>query len=120
MSHPTVKGVVIHPDATHEVRMFKQLKDYQDAVGGYIEGVRFYNYNADDVAQAYVNEEGWLTNEPSMNPLASALSFLFGNNPTLAGSMVIVGKSDDEGYDTDIPEWLLTLITHISQPKGDE
>ena len=120
MSHPEVQGVVIYPDATHEVRTFKQLKDYQDAVGGLIESVRFYDYNADEVAQAYVNEEGWITNEPQMNPLAGALSFLFGNNAMLAGAMVIVGKGDGEGYDTNIPDWLLTLIKQISAERGTD
>jgi hypothetical protein len=32
----------------------------------------------------------------------------------LVGNIVIVGKSDDEGYDTDIPDYLLTLIQNIS------
>ncbi len=116
--HPEVKGVVIYPDATHEVKVFKHLKDYQAAVGGYIESVRFYDYNADEVAQAYVNEEGWLNAEPTMNPLAGALSFLFGNNAMLAGNMVIMGKGDGNGYDTDIPDWLLTLIKQISAERG--
>jgi hypothetical protein len=33
--------------------------------------------------------------------------------------MVLVGKSDDEGYDTDIPEYLLALIKNISPVKGE-
>ena len=46
--------------------------------------------------------------------MGSAISFLFGNTPYLVGNMVLVGKSDDEGYDTDIPDYLLTLIKNIS------
>lgn len=117
MSHPTVQGVVVHADGTHSERLFKQLKDYQSAVGGLIESVRFYDYNGEEVAQAYVNEEGLLNNEPQINPLAGALSFLFGNQPMLVGDMVIVGKGDGEGYDTNIPDWLLTLIRNVSAKK---
>ena len=46
--------------------------------------------------------------------MASALSFLFGNTPHIVGNVVAVGKADDEGYDTDLPEYLLTLIRNIS------
>jgi hypothetical protein len=60
-----------------------------------------------------VDDEGLLKGS-AMNPLGSAISFLFGNTPHLVGNIVIVGKSDDEGYDTDIPDYLLTLIQNIS------
>ncbi len=108
-----VKGVVVNPDGTHEVRLFKQLSDYQIAVHGIIDAVRLYDYNGLEVACAYVDDEGLLKNS-ALNPLASAISFLFGNTPHLVGSVAIVGKSDDEGYDTDIPDYLLTLIENIS------
>jgi hypothetical protein len=109
----TVKGVVINPDGTHEVRMFKQLSDYQRAVHGIIDAVRMYDYNGLEVACGYVDDEGLLKGLP-LNPLASAISFLFGNTPHLVGNMVLVGKSDGEGYDTDIPDFLLTLMDNIS------
>jgi hypothetical protein len=68
---------------------------------------------AEEVGCAYVDDEGLLKGL-SMNPLGSAISFLFGNTPHLVGNIVIVGKSDGEGYDTDIPDYLLTLIKNIS------
>ncbi len=108
-----VKGVVVNPDGTHEVRLFKQLLDYQKAVHGTIEAVRLYDYNGLEVACAYVDDEGLLKQYP-LNTMASAISFLFGNTPHLVGSVAIVGNSDDEGYDTDIPDYLLTLIEKIS------
>lgn len=108
-----VKGVVIHPDGTHDERVFKQLSDYQQAVHGIIDVVRLYDYNGLEVACAYVDDEGLLKSQP-LNPMASALSFLFGNTPHLVGDIVLVGKSDDEGYDTDLPEFILTLIRNIS------
>jgi len=95
-----VQGVIIKPDGTHIEKVFKQLTDYQDAIDG-------------EVACAYVDDEGLPKHLP-LNPLASAISFLFGNTPYLTGNVVIVGKSNDEGNDTDIPEYLSTLIKNIS------
>lgn len=113
-----VNGVVIHPDGTHEEKVFKQLEDYQAAIAGWITAVRLYDYNGDEIACAYVDDEGLLKNLP-LNPMASALSFLFGNTPHLVGNAVLVGGNDGEGYDTDLPEFITTLIKNISA-KQDE
>jgi hypothetical protein len=51
--------------------------------------------------------------------MGGALSFLFGNNPYLCGNMIIVGKCDDDGYDTDIPEYISTLIKNISAKQEE-
>jgi hypothetical protein len=108
-----VKGVVIHPDGTHTEQLFKQLSDYQQAIDGWITAVRLYDYNGEEIACAYVDDEGLLKNLP-LNPMASALSFLFGNTPHLVGNAVIVGGNDGEGYDTDLPDFILTLVRNIS------
>ena len=108
-----VKGVVINADCTHEEKVFKTLRDYTESVDGLIDAVRLYDYNGNEVACAYVDDEGLLKSKP-LNPLGSAISFLFGNTPHLVGNIVVVGKSDGEGYDTDIPEFLLSLIKQIS------
>lgn len=113
-----VKGVVIYTDGCHEEKVFKQLSDYQSVVDGYIAGVRLYDYRGEEAGCAYVDDEGLLKNK-TLNPLASAISFLFGNTPHLVGNMILVGKSDREGYDTDIPEYLLALIKNISPIKGE-
>ena len=107
--HPTVKGVVIYPNGEYEEKVFKQLSDYQEAVGGLIEIVKLFKGNGEDYATAYVNEEGALLNHP-LNGTASALSFMLGNNPMLLGNMIIVGVDNGEGYDTDINEGLLNFI----------
>jgi len=114
-----VKGVVIHADGTHTEQLFKQLTDYQTAINGWITAVRLYDYNGEEIACAYVDDEGLLKNLP-LNPMASALSFLFGNTPHLVGNAVIVGKCDDEGYDTDLPEFILTLVRSISAKQEQE
>jgi hypothetical protein len=111
-----VNGVIIRADGTHESKVFKQLSDYQQAVHGVIDAVRLYNYNGEEIGCMYVDDEGLLKNS-ALNPLASAISFLFGNTPHLVGDVAIVGKSDDEGYDTDIPWYLLSLIQNISATK---
>ena len=55
------KGIIIYPDGTWEHRVFTQLKDYQQVVGGLIEAVRLFDYTYEnEVATIYVNEEGRL------------------------------------------------------------
>ena len=107
-----VKGVIVRPDCTYEETVFKQLTDYQKAIDGFITAVRFYSYDGAEVACGYVDDEGLLKRLP-LNPLGSAISFLFGNSPYLAGNLVIVGKADAEGYDTDAPDYLLELVRNI-------
>lgn len=107
-----VKGVVIRPDCTYDEVILNDLTDYQKAVDGFIEAVHLYNYDGEEVACGYVNENG-LGKRLPLNPLGSAISFLFGNTPYLAGNVVIVGKSDDNGNDTDIPEFLFKLTENV-------
>lgn len=113
-----VKGVIIRTNCTQEEVVLQEITDYQKAVGGFIDAVRLYDYNGEEVACAYVDDEG-LLKQKSLNPFASAISFLFGNNPYLVGDVVIVGKTDSEGYDTDIPEFLKTLIANICAVKEE-
>jgi hypothetical protein len=114
-----VRGVVIRPDCTYEEVVFKQLTDYQKAIDGFITAVRFYSYDGVEVACGYVDDEGLLKKLP-LNPLGSAISFLFGNSPYLAGNLIIVGKADAEGYDTDAPEYLLELVRNICDGSRQE
>ncbi len=119
MNPKEIKGVVIKPDCTREEVKFKHLTDYQRAVDGFIEAVRFYNYNGEEIACAYVDDDGIAKKLP-LNPLGSAISFLFGNTPYLFGNIIIVGKSDAEGYDTDIPEFIATLVNNICATSNIE
>lgn len=110
--HPEVKGVVLFTDGTYEERVFKQLSDYQSAVGGLIEIVKLYDAFGNDFATGYVNEEGHLLNLP-LNGFGGSLSFMLGNNPLLVGNMIVVGVGNDEGYDTNIDEQLLDFIKRV-------
>ena len=114
-----VKGVVIFTNGTYEERVFKQLKDLQDGVGGWIEPVRLYDGKGNSYATAYVDDEGLLKSKP-MNHIGGALSFLLGNNPMLAGDMVIVGNADNDGWDTDINPTLLAFIKQILPEKTEQ
>jgi hypothetical protein len=116
---PSITGVVIRPDCTYEVKTFSDVTDYSNAVEGFITSVRFYNFDGQDIALGYVDDEGILKKLP-LNPLGSAISFLFGNTPYLAGNLVIVGKADEEGYETDIPEYLLSLTQNICDGSKQE
>lgn len=109
-----VNGVVIHADGTYSRKQFKQLSDYQQAVGGLIEPVRLLNHTYEEIACMYVNEEGLLIGLP-FNERATKLSFLFQSDNLLVGDAVIIGASDEEGDDTDIPEWLAKFIENTHE-----
>lgn len=113
-----VKGVIIRTNCTQEEVVLREITDYQRAVGGFIDAVRLYDYNGEEVACAYVDDEGILK-QKTLNPFASAISFLFGNTPYLVGDVVIVGKTDSEGHDTDVPEFLRLLVTNICAAKEE-
>ena len=109
------KGIIIYPDGTWERRVFTQLKDYQQVVGGLIEAVRLFDYTYEnEVATIYVNEEGRLI-DLRINAVAGGLSFLLNGEDTLFGNAIVVGASDDEGYDLDVPEWIVEFIKHVAR-----
>lgn len=114
-----IKGVVIRPDSTYEVVTLKELTDYQRIIDGFITAVRFYSFEGKSVACGYVDDEGILKRLP-LNPLGSAISFLFGNNPYLAGDLIIVGDADEEGYDTDVPDYILKLVENVCDGSKQE
>jgi hypothetical protein len=107
------KGVVLYTDGTYEEKEFKQLSDMQAAVDGYIEPISMHDYYGAGVCQGYVNEEGHLKGL-SINTVAAALSFMFGNTPSIVGNMIVLGLADSHGNDTDIPQDILTFISRVS------
>ena len=111
------KGAVLYPDGTYEEKDFNGLKDMQGAVNGLIEIVHMYDYYGDEVLTGYVNEEGIMLELP-LNTVASALSFMFGNNPMMLGNMIVLGKDDGEGNDTDIPQDILAFIKKVCADKN--
>lgn len=106
------KGVVLFTDGTFEEREFKQLSDMQAAVEGLIEPIGMHDFYGTAVCQGYINEEGLLQGL-MINTVASALSFMFGNSPTLVGNMIVLGVTDEEGNDTDIPEDILAFVKRV-------
>lgn len=111
------KGVVLYTNGTYEEKDFNGLKDMQDAVNGLIEIVHMYDYYGEEVLSGYVNEEGIMLELP-LNTVASALSFMFGNNPMMLGNMIVLGKDDGEGNDTDIPQDILAFIKKVCADKN--
>lgn len=110
-----VKGIIIHPGSTFEHKEFKELSDYKSAVGGLIEAVRLYDYTYEnEVATMYVNEEGRILDLP-MNAVAGGLSFLLNGEDMLFGNAIVVGAGDGEGYDTDVPEWIVEFIKRVAK-----
>lgn len=109
------KGIIIYPGSTWEHRVFTQLQDYQQVVGGLIEAVRLFDHTYEnEVATIYVNEEGRLIDLP-INAVAGGLSFLLNGEDTLFGNAIVVGASDEEGYDLDVPEWIVEFIRHVAK-----
>jgi hypothetical protein len=106
------KGAVLYADGTYEEKVFKQLSDMQAAVDGLIEPIRMHDFYGAGVCQGYVNEEGLLKQLP-LNSVASALSFMFGNAPTIVGNMIVLGLDDGDGNDTDIPQDILAFISRV-------
>ena len=96
------------------VRDLPKPISYDEMVGvvqGYIEGVYL------DGATAYVNEEGKLQGLPkneAATALAHAHNAIYGDD-WIAGNMLIVGNSDDEGeMMTLTTEWINANLKEIA------
>jgi hypothetical protein len=110
-----VWAVVINPDNTFEHRRLEELSQYQEIVGGLIEAVRLYDYTYDnDVATFYVREDGW-DKELPMNIIAGGISHLLNNEDMLYGKAILVGKADENGYDSDAPQWLIDFLKRVAK-----
>jgi len=89
---PVHGGLVITVDGEANPQNFSVLKDYQNAVGGYIEIVG----GATGVT-ALANEDGRALNLP-FNQAASVLLGTY-----LVGNVVLIGDADEDGNWTSIP-----------------
>jgi len=105
-------GIYIPADeaAPLEFRLFGQLTDYQEAVGGWIEPIDIET----PPATIYVNEEGKLQDLPQ-NRRATLLLWVnhraTHGREVLVGNVVLIGLPDDEEGETqDVPDELVTLI----------
>lgn len=96
-------------DAEPQLREFKELSDYQSAVGGLIEAVEVPALGI----TVYVNEEGLLRQLPSnirVALLCSNWSPEVRPGRELLGNAVIVGYRDASGAATDVPASVLSLL----------
>lgn len=95
------KALLVSVDGSVKPIIVNGLKDLQELVGGYIEGI----YSSTGGHLAYVNEEGKLLGLP-VNSRASKIVHAMGARiqmqDYIAGSMVIVGAPDENGEDTDV------------------
>lgn len=106
-------GIVIPTDTSEPMysRNFDGLADYQEVIGGLIEGVELT-----DPTQAclYVDEEG-LLKQREWNSRATLLlmvhnpRFMF-HGTMILGPAIIVGPADDEGDTLDAPEEFVALM----------
>lgn len=107
-----VKGIYLPADelAPLEVREFADFTDYQAAVGGIFDVVDLPDLGA----SIYVNDEGLVIGLP-MNPRATYLWWMCvpnaRNNAFLVGDAVLIGATDEDGNDTNLPEELLHALT---------
>ena len=111
------KAIVIKTNGQVERSNMDSLKDLQKGVGGYIEslGVDEDKYGV----CVYCNEEGRVHELPinmaccmwlSQNGMYPALE------TPIHGDVVVVGKCDDDGNDTDVPEDLV-IPSFWKEPK---
>jgi hypothetical protein len=108
-----MRGVVIQPDGAISVEQVQaDLEGLQALVGGYIEAV---GLKCPAPATAYINEEGKIHDLPR-NPLATSVAHLFPGD-YIAGTMVILGAPDGEGYDTSVSD---EVLSWLGLPLGGE
>ena len=104
-------GLLITADGEADPRTFTALKDYQSAVGGYIEIVG----GAKGIT-ALANEDGRALNLP-FNQVASVLLGTY-----LVGNVVLIGdadENDEEGEWTSIPlDTLMNIIDFVQYELG--
>lgn len=100
----TVEAVIVDPDGTaRKTRIGNDLGSFQAVVGGYIEAV------CGNTCTIYVNEEGLLQSLP-YNPSATSFATKHvAEGLVLFGTALIVGPCDEEGFDTDVHE---SVISH--------
>ena len=110
-----VKGIVIRPGNAWERKVFRDLKDYQLEVDGLIEPIHLYDYTyTNEVATMYVNEEGRIL-DLRLNVIAGGISHLLNNENMLYGNAIVVGRADEDGYHTDVPEWLVEFVSRVAE-----
>ena len=104
-------GIVIPADesAPLEFRLFGQITDYQEAVGGWFEAVDLEEIPA----SFFVNEEGKIHNLPQ-NRRATLMWWVnhraVHGKDVLMGDVVLIGLPDDDGDTQDVSGEVVTLL----------
>lgn len=105
-----IKGIAIRVGGKYEEVELRVLADYQDVVEGHIEAVWLDlpdDNNHKHRIIMYVNDSfllGQFDIHKDFNELATGMAYVGGRQDLrLLGSVVIVGPSDDEGYNKTVP-----------------
>jgi len=104
-------GIYIPADeaAPIEFRLFGQITEYQEAVGGWFECIDL----DEPAATFFVNEEGKVTNLP-LNRRATLMWWAnyraARNVDAFMGNVILMGKPDEDGDTQDVPGELVTLL----------
>lgn len=101
--------VTIAPNGRVERREHTGYDALSDAVGGYIEAICLYSGQGNAVM--YCNEDGKAMNL-APNMMATYLAHCYAGISewdAVCGTVAIVGWPDDEGNDTDPPEWIKNI-----------
>ena len=115
-------GLVIHTDGTYELKEFKQYTDFNDVLGGYLEGIKMYSLGTNKQSGfAYINEEGKLLGlKPNRDgTLIAWLSHAIHDSDVIAGNLIIMGAGDGEGNDTDVEQIWVDLVQHFCHKRED-
>lgn len=104
-------GIYIPADeaAPLEFRLFGQISEYQEAVGGYFQCV---DIDA-PAATFFVNEDGKVISLPLNRRATLAWWMLYSparDVDAFMGNVIILGQPDDEGDTQDVPAELVTLL----------
>ncbi|MBB5167228.1 DUF3846 domain-containing protein [Mycobacterium sp. AZCC_0083] len=106
-----IQVLVIHPDATYEVRQISQkLQTFQEILGGYMEPV------AVEGATFFCNEEGRIHDLPD-NPMATYLWWKLSPEmeglDRFCGTVIVTGPADDAGDSHPILDSVLDLYRRM-------
>lgn len=105
-----VEGIIIPADSTAPLRAsaLDSLDDYMRAVGGWIEAVDIPDLGV----TMYVNEEGLIRDLPFNRRATFLWRFHVpqARDARLVGDVAIVGLTDDEGENTDMPSELVRRL----------
>lgn len=109
------KCFVIEVNGSSRIEEIDGYLGFRKIIGGYLEVIRLPVANL----CAFVDEEGKIHGK-QFNPVASMMAlaggFRFNDCDTgIVGTMVVVGRPDENGEETSIPEPMLEKLTFMAQ-----